>query len=49
MNSIKFTRTRNVKSPNRGTAEAAGIDFYIPFLDADFMLDFECFSRYLRR
>lgn len=39
MNSIKFTRTRNVKSPNRGTAEAAGIDFYIPFLDADFMLD----------
>lgn len=39
MNSIKFTRTRNVKAPNRGTAEAAGIDFFVPFLDADFMKD----------
>ena len=39
MNSIKFTRTRNVKAPNRGTAEAAGIDFFIPFLDAEFVKD----------
>lgn len=27
---IKFTKTRNVKSPNRGTSLSAGIDFYIP-------------------
>lgn len=39
MNSIKFTRTRNVKAPNRGTTEAAGIDFFIPFLDAEFVKD----------
>ena len=39
MNSIKFTRTRNVKAPNRGTAEAAGIDFFVPFLDAEFLKD----------
>lgn len=39
MNSIKFTRTRNVKAPNRGTAEAAGIDFFVPFLDAEFVKD----------
>ena len=39
MNSIKFTRTRNVKAPNRGTTEAAGIDFFIPFLDAEFLKD----------
>lgn len=36
---IKFTRTRNVKAPNRGTSEAAGIDFFIPFLDAEFVKD----------
>lgn len=25
-----FTKTRNVKSPTRGTSESAGIDFFIP-------------------
>lgn len=27
---MKFSKTRDVKSPNRGTAESAGIDFFIP-------------------
>lgn len=36
---ILYTLTRNVKSPNRGTNEAAGIDFYIPFLDSQFTYD----------
>ena len=27
---MKFTKTRDVKSPNRGTSQSAGIDFYIP-------------------
>ena len=40
MNStVKFTLTRNVKSPNRGTAEAAGIDFFIPYFDDKFLKD----------
>lgn len=40
MNSkILYTLTRNVKAPNRGTSEAAGIDFYIPFLDSYFIID----------
>ena len=28
---MKFTKTRPVKDPNRGTSNSAGIDFYIPF------------------
>lgn len=40
MNStVKFTLTRNVKAPNRGTAEAAGIDFFIPYFDDKFLKD----------
>ena len=27
---MKFTKTRKVKSPTRGTSKAAGIDFYVP-------------------
>lgn len=27
---MKFSKIRDVKSPNRGTAEAAGIDFFVP-------------------
>lgn len=27
---IKFSKTRDVKSPSRGTLQSAGIDFYIP-------------------
>lgn len=28
---LKFAKTKNVKSPNRGTEQSAGIDFYVPF------------------
>ena len=27
---IKFCKTKDVKTPSRGTEDAAGIDFYIP-------------------
>jgi len=27
---MKIYKSRNVKTPNRGTEESAGIDFYIP-------------------
>lgn len=30
---MKFCKVRNVKSPTRGTARAAGIDFYVPNFD----------------
>lgn len=40
MNNIKFTKIRDVKSPTRGTAEAAGIDFYVPNYNPDFESDF---------
>lgn len=30
MKSLKFTKIRNVKSPTRGTAKSAGIDFFVP-------------------
>ena len=36
---IKFYKSRNVKTPTRGTGEAAGIDFYIPFADEQFVKD----------
>ena len=29
-NKVKFTKTRDVKTPTRGTEHAAAIDFYIP-------------------
>lgn len=28
--SVKFIKVRDVKSPNRGTPESAGIDFFVP-------------------
>jgi hypothetical protein len=28
---IKICKTRNVKTPSRGTPVAAGLDFYIPY------------------
>lgn len=54
---IKFTKTRVVKTPNRGTAESAGIDFFIPYASSDFIYDFvnknsnarykiTCFAKY---
>lgn len=36
---IKFTKTRDVKSPIRGTAEAAGIDFFVPDCNGEFLVD----------
>ena len=27
---MKICKTREVKTPNRGTAESAGIDFFVP-------------------
>ena len=41
MANIKFTKIRDVKSPARGTAEAAGIDFYVPNYNEQFELDFK--------
>lgn len=35
---LKFTKVRNVKSPNKAySAAAAGIDFYVPYFDYDFI------------
>ena len=36
---IKFLKVRDVKSPVRGTAEAAGIDFFVPNCDEKFITD----------
>ncbi len=36
---IQFTKVRNVKSPNRGTPQSAGIDFYVPEYDEKFRSD----------
>lgn len=36
---IKFFKSRDVKSPTRGTGEAAGIDFYIPNCNEKFVTD----------
>ena len=38
--SIKFTKIRDVKSPVRGTTEAAGIDFFVPNYNEQFEDDF---------
>lgn len=32
---MKFAKTRNVKSPCRGTSKSSGIDFYIPQFSSD--------------
>lgn len=36
---VKFLKTRDVKSPVRGTGEAAGIDFFVPNFTPDFLVD----------
>ena len=40
MSEIKFLKIRDVKSPVRGTAEAAGIDFFVPNYNTQFSVDF---------
>lgn len=37
---VKFIKTRDVKTPVRGTGEAAGIDFFVPNYNEDFIKDF---------
>ena len=37
--SIKFIKTRNVKSPERGTPKSAGIDFFVPELTHEYLYD----------
>lgn len=34
---VQFLKVRNVKDPVRGTAQAAGIDFFVPEFDAAFI------------
>ena len=36
---IKFLKVRDVKSPERGTVEAAGIDFFVPNCNEKFIED----------
>lgn len=36
---IKFIKTRNVKSPERGTPKSAGIDFFVPELTYEYLED----------
>lgn len=36
---MKFSKTRLVKSPSRGTQHSAGIDFYVPKFDVAFIRD----------
>ena len=38
---IKFTKIRDVKSPARGTGEAAGIDLFVPNYNEQFLADFK--------
>ena len=40
MSEIKFLKIRDVKSPVRGTVEAAGIDFFVPNYNTQFAVDF---------
>lgn len=37
MNDLKYIKIRNVHDLTRGTSEAAGVDFYVPEYDSDFM------------
>lgn len=37
VNKMMYTKIRSVHDLTRGTAEAAGLDFYIPYYDKDFM------------
>lgn len=41
MHEIKFLKIRDVKSPVRGTDEAAGIDFFVPNYNEKFEKDFK--------
>lgn len=36
---LVFAKTRNVKSPTRGTNQSAGLDFYLPELDTQMFRD----------
>lgn len=36
---MELLKIRNVKSPSRGTAKSAGVDFYVPALCDEFLLD----------
>lgn len=38
---LKYTKIRDVKSPARGTTEAAGIDFFVPNYNEKFEMDFK--------
>jgi len=38
---MKFSKIREVKSPIRSTPKSAGIDFFIPVFDSQFLLDFK--------
>lgn len=37
---MKISLTRNVKAPERGTQHSAGIDFFVPEYDNQFLTDF---------
>lgn len=37
MQKLFYAKTRNVKSPDRGTSRSAGIDFFVPEFTADFL------------
>ena len=39
MEKVYFAKTRNVKSPTRGTSKASGIDLYVPVFDEKFIED----------
>ena len=39
MTTLMFTKTRKVKSPTRATKKSAGIDFFVPEFDDDFIKD----------
>jgi len=36
---MKFSKTRQVRSPERGTSGSAGIDFFVPTFDKQFISD----------
>lgn len=38
---MNFMKVRNVKEPTRGTQKSAGLDFYVPEFDDEFIEDFE--------
>ena len=36
---VWFTRTRNVKMPNRANKHDAGTDFFVPYYNQEFLVD----------